>query len=250
LEKLNFICLHGFLGRPSDWDLIQSHFMVSPFARNFEWWAADYMNNPVLSPENSFSRWAANFNQKVSLKFSRGPRILIGYSLGGRLVLTAFKAQPELYDAVILLSTNPGLLRDKEKQERAQNDFQWSQKFLQMPWADLLREWNAQAVFKDSVTEPQRNETHFHRANLAAALTEWSLARQEDFRDFVAAQSPKILWLSGERDIKFLSISMELKKRAPALQTEVVSRASHRILFDNPSEVATHMIRFLEDKFT
>ena len=60
--------------------------------------------------------------------------------------------------------------------------------------------------------------------------------------------SEKILWLSGEKDIKFLSLAMELKKRAPGLSAEVVAKSSHRLIFDNPSEVAQLMIQFLQDR--
>jgi 2-succinyl-6-hydroxy-2,4-cyclohexadiene-1-carboxylate synthase len=245
VEKINFISLHGFLGQPADWDLVQSYFMVSPFAHRFEWWSADYMNTPILNPQNGFLSWAQNFNQKVRLKFSAGPRVLVGYSLGGRLALHALAENPGLYDAVILLSTNPGLVREKDKQERWQSDWQWSKKFLEKPWNEVITEWNAQPVFKDGAGEPPRPEAAYSRPLLAEALTEWSLAKQADFRDLIAAQAAKILWLSGDKDIKFLSLAMELQKKSPALQAGVIPRASHRILFDNPPEVANQMIRFL-----
>jgi 2-succinyl-6-hydroxy-2,4-cyclohexadiene-1-carboxylate synthase len=250
VEKINLISLHGFLGQTVDWDLIQSYFMVSSWAHRFDWWSVDYMKADFLNSENSFLNWAQNFNGTVEMKYPKGPRVLIGYSLGGRLALHALAERPKLYDAVILLSTNPGLVRDKEQQERWQSDVQWSKKFLQMPWAALLKEWNGQNVFNDSAIEPPRLENQYRRDHLAKALTEWSLSKQADFRDLIAHQQEKILWLSGEKDIKFLSLAMELKKKASGLAEGVVSRASHRILFDNPSEVAGRMIQFLENRFS
>ncbi len=248
MEKVNLICLHGFLGKSSDWDLIHSYFVVSPLGGRVELWPVDYMSQPELNSTNSFLSWAEAFNQKVLQKFSHGRRILIGYSLGGRLAMHALAARPEMYDAAIFLSTNPGIMREKEKQERWQADQQWAQKFAILPWPDLLREWNAQSVFKDGTLEPPREESSYDRALLSSALTEWSLAKQEDFRDCVAKNSDKILWLTGEKDIKFLSIAMELKKRAPGLNTQSVTKASHRLIFDNPSETAQRMIRFLQDR--
>jgi len=243
---MNIICLHGFLGLPSDWDLVKSYFMVSPLARRFEWWSVDYMKTPGLTPQSDFAEWARNFNHEVRQKFSEGPCMLLGYSLGGRLALQALKASPELYDKAVFISANPGLQREKEKEDRAQNDLQWSQKFLEMPWDQVMSEWNAQAVFKESKNEPTRMEAHYDRRALAQSLLEWSLAQQEDFRDLIAQHSQKILWVSGEKDIKFASIAMELKKRAPVLRTEILTRSSHRVLFDRPSELAQAMIQFLE----
>jgi len=250
VEKIKIICLHGILGLPSDWDFIQSHFMVSPLAQHFEWWPVDYMNSENLNPRHSFLNWSRNFNQQVVLKFPHGPRVLVGYSMGGRLALHALAESPQIYDAVILLSTNPGLTREKEKQDRWQSDLVWAQKFAQLPWAEVIAEWNEQNVFKGSVAEPQRLESFYNRDLLAAALSEWSLAKQADFRELIASQQKKILCMSGEKDIKFLSLAMELKKRAPDLAEVAISRASHRILFDNPTEVATQMIEFLTKKWT
>jgi len=248
VEKVNIICLHGFLGKSSDWDLIHSYFVVSPLATHIEWWSVDYMNQPELNSTNSFLSWAESFNQKVLEKFPCGRRILVGYSLGGRLALHALAAKSNIYDAAIFLSTNPGILREKEKHERSQADQQWAQKFTTLPWPELLREWNAQSVFKDGALEPQREEVSYDRELLSSALTEWSLAKQGDFREFVAMNSDKILWLTGEKDIKFLSLAMELKKRAPGLSAAVVAKASHRLIFDKPSEVAQLMIQFLQDR--
>lgn len=244
--KIKIICLHGFLGLPADWDLVKSYFMISPLAHQFEWWNVDYMNTPGLDPSNDFATWARNFNAKVRQQFPEGPRILVGYSLGGRLALHALQADSALYEKAIFVSANPGLQRDKDKEDRAQMDLSWSQKFLEMPWAALMKEWGSQAVFKDSLSEPQRSEAAYSRALLSQSLLQWSLAQQGDFRNLIAGLSEKILWVAGEKDIKFASISMDLKKRSPALESLLLPKASHRVMFDQPHELAQAMIQFIE----
>ncbi|MGZ3745923.1 MAG: alpha/beta fold hydrolase [Pseudobdellovibrionaceae bacterium] len=247
LEKIKIISLHGFLGLPSDWELIQSHFMISPLTPQFEWWSVDYMNIPGLDPENDFSVWAKNFNNQVLQRFPKGPRLLVGYSLGGRLALHALRSNPELYKKAIFISTNPGLQRDKEKIERAENDQKWAERFLNTPWPELMASWNSQAVFRDSLgREPLRSESSYDRNKLAKALQGWSLALQEDFRDFLVGNGGRILWACGEKDIKFANVAMELIKRSPQIQTEIFSRSAHRVLFDQPSELAARMISFLQ----
>lgn len=245
-SKIKIICLHGFLGLPADWDLVKSYFMISPLAQQFEWWSVDYMKTPGLDPRNGFAQWARNFNLKVRQKFSEGPCVLVGYSLGGRLALHALQADPALYSKAIFISTNPGLQRDKDKEDRAKSDLVWSQKFLEMPWGALQVEWNAQAVFKESLSEPQRLEGHYDRRMLAQSLLEWSLAQQGDFRETIAQQGEKVLWLSGEKDIKFASISMDLQRRSPGLEAKILPKSSHRVLFDQPHELSKAMIQFLE----
>lgn len=221
--------------------------MVSSLAHQFEWWSVDYMNIPGLGPAGDFSSWARNFNMKIRQQFPEGPRVLAGYSLGGRLALHALRAAPELYDQAILVSTNPGLIRDKDKEDRARADQQWARKFLESSWNPLLAEWNGQSVFKNSLEEPLRFEVNYARPQLAQALVDWSLSRQEDFRPLVSKQSSKILWVSGEKDIKYASIAMELKRNAPALQVEIFEKSSHRVLFDQPGELARVMIDFVQE---
>ncbi len=244
-NKIKIICLHGFLGLPSDWDLIRNYFMASSLADQFEWWSVDYLNTPGLDPRNDFTAWAKNFNNKVLQRFPEGPRILVGYSLGGRLALHALKVASELYDNAIFISTNPGLLRDKEKAEREKSDQQWSEKFLKTPWAELMNEWKTQPVFKDSLTEPHRLEASYDRSMLAQSLQQWSLVRQEDFRDFIAQKGSQILWVCGEKDIKFASIAMELEKRSAKIQSVTLPKVSHRILFDQPSGLAQAMLSYI-----
>lgn len=249
LEKVKVFCLHGFLGLPSDWDLIHSYFMVSPLASQLEWRAVDYMKIPELGPQKGFSSWAKAFNEWVHSvsPTTTGPRVLAGYSLGGRLALQALKENPDLYQGAVFVSTNPGLQRDKDKQERTLKDQWWAERFRSTPWPELMREWNSQAVFKDSLSEPQRKESDHHREDLAQVLTAWSLAHQEDFRDLISQHREKILWVSGEKDLKFASIAMELKKFAQGLRTEILEKSSHRVLFDQPGELATKMSAFLQE---
>lgn len=220
--------------------------MVSPLAQHFDWWAVDYMNTPGLGSDNAFESWARHFNLKVQQRFPEGPRILVGYSLGGRLALQALKLSSSLYDKAVFVSTNPGLVREKDKEERRLADLKWAQKFRDLPWDSVLREWNNQPVFKSGFEEPLRLEANYQRHYLAQALTEWSLAKQEDFRLLVKELSSKILWVSGEKDIKFASLAMELKRGAPELQSEIFTKSSHRVLFDQPGELARVMISFIQ----
>ncbi len=220
--------------------------MVSPLAHQFEWWNVDYMKTPGLDPSNDFATWARAFNARIRQQFPEGPRILVGYSLGGRLALHALQADSGLYEKAIFVSANPGLQRSKDQEDRARTDLSWSQKFLETPWAALMKEWGSQTAFKDSTYEPQRSEEAYSRALLSQALLQWSLSQQMDFRDLIAQLSEKILWVAGEKDIKFSSISMDLKKRSPGLASLILPKASHRVMFDQPHGLAQAMIQFIE----
>src|SRR5258708_3665465 len=95
--------LHGVLGLASDWDFLKSRMHEHDFEAEDLW--------------KSFSgtdlkTWAEQKSQALIHQTSQGsgPRILLGYSLGGRLAMHLLLAQPKLWDAAIFISANPGLL--------------------------------------------------------------------------------------------------------------------------------------------
>ncbi|HEX7707288.1 MAG TPA: alpha/beta fold hydrolase [Thermoanaerobaculia bacterium] len=130
-------CLHGFLGRPSDWDLL-------PFPHR----AVDLFRGERIAPAPDDS--------------------LIGYSMGGRLALDVL-AMTRVRRAVIV---SAGL--NQPDPERLKRDLTWARRFESEPWAGLMSAWNAQPVFA-SHSVP-RQESDYDRHALARALREWSSA--------------------------------------------------------------------------
>lgn len=262
MERINIFFLHGFLGRPNDWDPVIS-FLPKNFlgnAKSVRYFPVDYLNHKDLNSENNFQDWAAHFNQWVSsISEKTDVNLLVGYSLGGRLGLHALNHCPELWHKSVFISVNPGFADDlkigsdslnisisKERHSRRQNDNEWAENFLNMPWSDLLSVWNAQVVFHGSKAEPIRCEKDYSRNLLALALRQWSLSRQNNFRKFMNKYSSKILWLVGDRDKKFLDLAMILQKEVEALEVGIIPESSHRVLFDQPCALAEKIQAIIE----
>lgn len=232
VDRINVYLLHGFLGRPEDWDFL----VKDPGLPGVEFRPLDYFSDPDLSPAHSFEEFALNLNARVR-DYDSEHNILIGYSLGGRLALQALRDDSSLWAQAIFLSTNPGLRSPDEKKERASGDAGWSQRFLSRDWSPLMAEWNSQGVLHDS-KEPPRLEKNYSRESLAQALCTWSLSKQPDQRDVVRSNVSKISWIVGETDGKFVRIAQEMKNEIPSLDVEVTAKASHRVFFDQPAECA------------
>lgn len=233
--------VHGFLGLPSDFDLVKSKCLSEK--PDLQWISVDYNHARELSPSNTLKEWGAHFNQWVQKK-GDSERILVGYSQGGRLGLHALKDNPGLWKAAILLSPNPGI-REGEKPFRKQTDEEWAERFLSESFQKLVNEWNSQSVFKGSLTEPERKEENYNRHHLADALTRWSVAEQEDFREFLAHASVPILYVAGDQDSKYCQIGQSLKLANPRMHFEIIPNCSHRILFDQPDLLSEAIMRFL-----
>lgn len=252
MERVDVYLLHGFLGKGSDW---ASVIAGMPAMANVFFHPLDYMKLETLNSFNSFEEWASQFNNQILEHASR--KILVGYSLGGRLALQALKKDPSKWDHVLLLSTNPGFDDDIAgevvgsplREDRWLKDTEWAQLFKQAPWNDLLRSWNAQSVFIGSKAEPKRLEGDYDRHLLEMALTNWSLAMQDNMRPLLKAYEKKITWLTGELDTKFLQQAESLQLlHGIAMNYVTVTGASHRILFDAPLEVARQLLFLIQDK--
>jgi 2-succinyl-6-hydroxy-2,4-cyclohexadiene-1-carboxylate synthase len=216
------IALHGFLGLPSDWNI--------PGVI-----AIDYLKTNGLGPEVSLLDWGHNFCDYVSKQFGRRPLTLLGYSQGGRLALHALRARPELWSEAHLISTNPGLQTEFDKQARKKLDKHWADRFLNEPWNKVLGDWNSQPVFA-SDPEPGRKENQFNRQALAKCLESWSLGNQDDFREWISETKLKITWWAGENDEKYKAIVSGLKIGS-SQSKKIVPETGHRVIFQNKFEV-------------
>jgi len=185
IEVVDVFALHGFLGSPEDWNL------VFPFLReekpHWNLHAVDLFDEYLVTPGApvTMDEWALRFNQVAAARSSaNSKRILLGYSMGGRLGLHALAQNPSVWSGAVFLSTNPGLTTNEEKLQRLENDKKWALRFAEEDLRKVLEDWNAQAVFAGAPV-PQRNLPDDIRGQLVHALTYWSLGRQRNFCDFV-----------------------------------------------------------------
>lgn len=232
-EPCHIHALHGFLGSSADWPLFcgckKEHFT-----------AYDLLTDLPIVP---FEEWSLMFNQGVKTAHN----ILLGYSLGGRLGLHALLKKPGKWQGAIFVSTHPGLKSAEEKNKRIVADKLWAEKFQRTPWDVLMREWNAQDVFKHDPFPCNREESDFKRESLSQALITWSLGVQEDLSDAIAALEIPILWMAGENDGKFVKLAQELKFKHQKSQLCVVSNSGHRLPFGQPEKFNSIVNKFIQE---
>lgn len=247
LKEIDLIFLHGFLGLPSDWKKTQE--CLNDHGKNhevkFHFLVPDYFKISQLGPLNSFEKSSGEFLSYIEQNTFSKNKILIGYSLGGRLALHIFEKNPDLFLQLILISTNPGLTTEREKLERELLDKNWSEQFKHHPWSEVLKKWNQQAVFKDSQQEPDRKEENYQREQLSQSLVNWSLAKQQNKKHLSHQFVNRMTWINGEKDRKFNEMMRSLKEENPQLKNVQVSKAGHRVLFDNPEILAQEIFKVL-----
>lgn len=229
---MNFLALAGFLGLPDDWDFL-------------EWKNLNTIDWQQFSL-NSLESWGKAFNQ--SLNFSRGDsRILMGYSLGGRLALHALIDQPSLWQGAIIISAHPGLINDQERQLRQQRDLEWAKRFESENWDHLMCAWNGQEVFANDGFSFSRKEKHYQRFKLVQALVGGSLGSQIDLRKQIASLPFPILWITGAQDTRYCQLAQSLTFSNSHSYWKSIEKAGHRVPWSQPQVFSEMVLTFLKE---
>lgn len=231
MSDLRFVALHGNVGSPADWDALE---LPRLHALNLWHLAGGDMKSFADDLANDWG--------------SDGRTILLGYSLGGRLALTALCRHPTAFAGAIILAAHPGLTTDETRQARRDSDAIWAHRARELPWTEFLAQWNAQPVF-GSDPPPDRSNLEPFRFSIADAFLHWSLGCQPDLRNALEKIQIPILWLTGERDQAYTAMAQEIIGGLPRCQHRIIPEAGHRLLGDSPGAVRLEIQAWLAEHF-
>lgn len=229
--------LHGFLGLPSDWDLIPATA------------AADKVNwLPVLSSLQGGPGDPAlpSLGERLNEISAPGSQTLIGYSMGGRVALHMLLGPGgRRWKRAIIVSASPGLNHPAERMPRLENDGQWARRFRHEPWDQVIAAWNAQPVFAtDGICPMARPESEFDREQLWLALLRGSVARQADLRSRLAELTIPVLWIAGAADSKYAALATECAGLNPLFSSLIIANAGHRVPWTANAAFSNAVARF------
>ncbi len=202
-----------------------------------------------LSSPNPFQLWAVEFHRRyLTHQFD----VLLGYSLGGRLLLQVLNYFPEMAKTYCFVSTNPGLDSQSEKQDRLVADRSWIENFRYQPWEKAWDLWNAQAPFGPQSQSQAQAQAHAkanasgqEKAFTTTELSTWlecleafSLGKQDNMESVIELRQRSIQWVCGKNDLKFANIGRRLKENYPAIQYHEFKNTWHRVHIERPEELA------------
>lgn len=245
-QRIVLYALHGFLGGPEDWDFLKKG--LGDF--DGECKAIDLFNEPSFAPNKSLKQWSTDFNAFVRKETDDSYfRVIVGYSLGGRLAMHALLDSPSVWRAAVIISAHPGLKSDEERRMRFLRDCQWAERFEQTPWAELMSDWNNQEVFRQDGLSPERLESHYSRKTLAAALRNWSSGLQEDLASSLAKVNAPILWIAGQKDKKYADLAQTMHFAHPQSQIWIAPKSGHRVPWSARKDFCSVLNAFLKQVF-
>jgi 2-succinyl-6-hydroxy-2,4-cyclohexadiene-1-carboxylate synthase len=167
-------------------------------------------------------------------------RVVVGYSMGGRLALQALVDGAEFDRAVIV---SAGLNLEEGREERRARDDAWGQRFGSEPWDEVMRDWNAQPVFGGHAVE--RFERDYDRHELARQIRESSPGVLAPLAPRLHEIAIPLLWIAGERDKTYVEVARRAVTLLPNAQLWICPNAGHRVPWEQPDAFATRLREFV-----
>ncbi len=247
------VLLHGFTGSGENWN-----HLLPAFTPHFRVISIDLPGHgateaPSDPARYSISKTAAGIAVILdSLKIDRVA--ILGYSMGGRVVLFFALEYPERVNALILESASPGLATAQERAGRVVADEALAGFIEEKGLETFVERWESLPLFasQSSLSEALRANLHRQRLlnrpeGLANSLRGLGTGVQPSLWDNLPDIAAPVLILTGALDTKFKAIGQQMQERLPNARREVVAGAGHTIHLEKPREFEKLVKGFLAE---
>lgn len=241
---IEFRCLHGMLQTPEAWDAVTALLSgrLSEFSPTFR--AEDVLG--FVPQAESPGDWAREYCASLPVAEPGVARVLVGYSLGGRLGLHALLECPARWAAAVIVAAHPGDASPADRTASRRLDAGWAARLREDDLEAVLADWDALPVFCGRPNPAPRAQEKLSAERWAAALQRYSRGNQADLRAALAnAPLPPVLYVSGELDARYAAIGDELARDVPGLRHTSIGGAAHRVPWERPEAFAESVAAFL-----
>jgi 2-succinyl-6-hydroxy-2,4-cyclohexadiene-1-carboxylate synthase len=178
-------------------------------------------------------------------------RLLVGYSLGGRLALRAALRDPERYLGIVTIGATAGIDEPSLRSMRAEADERLAAWMEAAPIEDIVGVWERQPLFADqseALIEAQRpGRLAQDPAALAMLLrTAGQGVLEPVWHELLFLELP-LLAIAGARDEGYVRAAKRIADMAPRGRAEIVEEAGHAVQLQRPEEVARLLEEFLRE---
>lgn len=240
------VLIHGFSGSPASWRRIGPLLDGPSCAPSV---CGHGAGGPVATFEAEVDRLAAAIRRAAP-----PPRVVAGYSLGGRLALGLLVRHPNLFCGAALIGVNPGI-DDLDRAGRRREDERWARLIEEEGLPVFDRQWSSLPLFgsqsrlDEDVLEEQRRIRLGHEPGaLAAAMRTLSLGAMPDYRRHLPAVACAVELIVGGLDTKFEALARRMAKSLPEGSVSVVDGVGHNVPLEAPAELARLLNAALEGR--
>jgi 2-succinyl-6-hydroxy-2,4-cyclohexadiene-1-carboxylate synthase len=180
-----------------------------------------------------------------------GGRLLVGYSLGGRLALRAALRDPSDYLGVVTVGATAGIDEPSLRSVRAEADERLAAWIEAAPIEDVVGVWERQPLFADQsekLIEEQRPGRLAQRPEELALLlrTAGQGVLEPVWHELLFFELP-LLAIAGSRDEGYIRAAKRIADTARRGRAEIVEDAGHAAQLQRPEEVAALIETLLDE---
>lgn len=239
------LALHGFTGCGGD-------FAPLALLSSYEWHYPDLpghgkMHSAQCTPEATVD-WVNNLAKSIP-----SPKILLGYSMGARAALLHAVQYPQTWDAIILISGNPGIEDAVLRQQRRKSDEALALKVVSEGVPAFIDYWEQQAIIQSqgNIQPKWRKTMRSNRLKhspegLANSLRYFGQGQFPNLWPQLDTLKMPILCISGEEDTKYTEISTRIAQYTFAGKQIGIQQAGHCPHLEIPSISLDIMHDFLK----
>lgn len=265
-----FILLHGFAQTPASWDEVAAALQAAghrTFAPDLYGWLGEWTTPPGTcpkmdhpsgdvshaagAPEEGAAPLAAACDRLVQVvrqvAAAEGAPVLVGYSMGGRLVAETVVRHPDLPLAgVVLESAGLGPADEDARAAMARRNGEWTARLRAegvvpfMDWWETLPLFATQRDLSSEVRVAIRAEREAHSAELLArSLEAWGAHHQAAEAATLSAvsdlarQGVPVLYVAGVLDEKYAAVAA--RAHAAGVPVVLVPNVGHNVHLESPS---------------
>ena len=178
---------------------------------------------------------------------------LVGYSMGGRVALSAAVACPKRVAKVVCIGASPGIADPIERNKRKLADEALANSILSDGVEQFIDAWLSQPLFAtlaQRLSPADFQATREQRlANspegLALSLRGIGTGAMEPLHEPLADADFPCLWIAGAEDAKFAAIAEEMSKAMPKGSHALIPDAGHSVHLENPAATLSAIASFL-----
>lgn len=180
--------------------------------------------------------WADALEEVVGAIDAHRPEVVVGYSMGGRLLVAAAAASPHDFTAVFV-SAGLGIASEAERIERRRADERLAARIELNGIAEFLEKWEA-----DEQLGGHSALSAIRRANKASGLAASLRGMGQGAQPYLGATIAEIgrptFWVAGALDPKYAAVAERAAATVPHARAVIVSGARHNVVADAPDAVA------------
>ena len=184
---------------------------------------------------------------------SSTPNILLGYSMGARAALLHAVQNPDKWDALILISPNPGMEDTEARKERRAVDEKLARRIEEHGVDAFIEFWQNTPMIRSQkrIRKDWRDTMHAGRkqhtaTGLATSLRQFGQGQCPNLWSELPKLTMPVLLISGTEDRKYTAIAERMASILPNCTLQEIKASGHMPHLEAPAASAHTITHFLD----